>query len=50
MGKLPIKLKILIFKKFKNSKLHIDKNIYNAARYKVNKMIFNKKRSFFKKN
>ena len=50
MGKLPIKLKILIFKKFKKSKLQFDKNIYNAARYKVSKMIFNKKRSFFEKN
>ena len=35
-----------LFKKFKESKLHIDKYIYNAARYKVRKMIFSKKRSF----
>ena len=35
-----------LFKKFKKSKLHIDKDIYNAARYKVRKMIFDKKRSF----
>ena len=38
-----------LFKKFKKSKLHIAKDIYNAARYKVRKMIFNKKRSFFEK-
>ena len=36
-----------LFKKFKKSKLHIDKDIYNAARYKVRKTIFNKKRSYF---
>ena len=39
-----------LFKKFKKSKLHIAKDIYNAARYKVRKMIFNKKRSFFENN
>ena len=39
-----------LFKKFKKSKLHIDKDIYNASRYKVRKMIFDKKRSFLKKN
>ena len=33
-----------LFKKFKKSKLHIDKDIYNVARYKVRKMVFNKKR------
>ena len=44
-----IKNRDKLFKKFKNSKLHIDKDIYNAARYKVRKMIFNKKRSFFEK-
>ena len=38
-----------LFKKFKKSKMHIDKDIYNAARYKVRKMIFKKKRSFFEK-
>ena len=35
-------------KLFKKSKLHIGKGIYNAARYKVRKMIFDK-RSFFEK-
>ena len=39
-----------LFKKFKKSKLHVDKDIYNAVRYKLQKMIFNKKRAFFKTN
>ena len=38
-----------LFKKFKKSKLHIDKDIYNASRYKVRKRIFDKKISFFEK-
>ena len=45
-----IKNRDKLFKKFKKSKLHIDEDIYNAARYKVRKMIFDKKRSFLKKN
>ena len=51
MGKLSMKLKIVInyLKSLKKSKLHIDKDIYNTARYKVRKMIFNKKKSFFEK-
>ena len=44
-----IKNRDKLFKKFKKSKLNIDKDIYNAARYKVRKMIFDKKRSFFEK-
>ena len=44
-----IKNRHKLFKKFKKSKLHIDKDIYNTARYKVRKMIFDKKRSFFEK-
>ena len=36
-----------LFKKFKISKLHIDKDIYNAARYKLQKMIIDKTRAFF---
>ena len=36
-----------LFKKFTKSKLQ---DIYNAARYKVRKMIFNKKRSSWIKN
>ena len=44
-----IKNRDKLFKKFKKSKLHIDKDIYNTARYKVRKMIFDKKRSFFEK-
>ena len=38
-----------LFKKFKKSKFHIDKDTYNAARYKVRKMIFNKNRLYFEK-
>ena len=38
-----IKNRDKLFKKFKKSKLHIDKDIYRAARYKVWKIIFNKK-------
>ena len=51
MGKLPVELKIAIdySQNFKKSKLHIDKDIYNAARYKLQKMIINKKRVFFEK-
>ena len=44
-----IKNRDKLFKKFKKSKLHIDKDIYYAARYIARKMIFNKKRSFFEK-
>ena len=36
-----------LLKKFKRSRLHIDKELYNAARYKVHKMIFNKKKDYF---
>ena len=36
-----------LFKKFKNSKLHIDKEIYKIARYEVQKLISYKKKSFF---
>ena len=35
-----------LFKKFKKSILQIDKDIYNVARYKLQKMIINKKRAF----
>ena len=38
-----IKYRDKLFKKFKKSKLHIAKDIYNAARYKVRRVIFNKK-------
>ena len=41
-----IKNRDKLFKKFKKSKLQIDKDIYNAARYKLQKMIINKKRAF----
>ena len=30
-----------------SKKLHIDKYVYNDARFKLQKMIFNKKRTFF---
>ena len=45
-----IKNRDKLFKKFKKSKLHIDKDIYNAARFKVRKIIFNKRDRFIKKN
>ena len=41
-----IKNRDKLFRKFKKSKLQIDKDIYNAARYKLQKMIINKKRAF----
>ena len=44
-GKIKNRDKLL--KKFKKSKLNIDKDIYNGARYKVRKMIFNKKEIVF---
>ena len=36
-----------LLKKFEKSRLHIDKELYNAARYKVNNLIFNKKNDYF---
>ena len=33
--------------KFKRSRLQIDKELYNAAQYKVHKLIFNKKKYYF---
>ena len=44
-----IKIRDKLLKKFKKSKLQTDKDTYNAARFKVRKMIFNKNRSFFEK-
>ena len=44
-----IKNRDKLFKKFKKSKLQIDKDIYNAARNEVRKMIFNKKKFFLGK-
>ena len=41
-----IKNRLKLFKKFKKSKLQIDKDTYDAARYKLQKMIINKKRAF----
>ena len=37
-------------KKIKRSRLHIDKELYNAARSKVHKLIFNKKKIILKIN
>ena len=45
-----IKNRDRLFKKFKKSKLHIDKDIYNTARYRLQKMIINKKEHFLKTN
>ena len=36
-----------LFKKFKKSKLHIDKEIYKIAQYEVQKLISCKKKKFF---
>ena len=36
-----------LLKKFKKSRLHIGKELYNAARYKIHKLIFNKKKDYF---
>ena len=36
-----------LFKKFKKSKLHIDKEIYKIAQYEVQKLISYKKKKFF---
>ena len=36
-----------LFKKFKKSKLHIDREIYKVARYEVQKLISYKKKKFF---
>ena len=40
-----IKNRDKLFRKSKKSKQQIDKDIYNAARYKLQKMIINKKKS-----
>ena len=39
-----------LFKKFKKSKLHIDKEIYKIARYEVQKLISYKKKVFLRIN
>ena len=41
-----IKNRDKLFRKFKKSKLQIDKDIYDEARYKLQKMIIIKKRAF----
>ena len=45
-----IKNRDKLFKKFKKSKLQIDKDIYNAARFKLQKMTISKKEHFLKTN
>ena len=42
-----IKNRDKLLKKIKRSRLHIDKELHNADRYKVHKMIFNKKKDYF---
>ena len=42
-----IKNRDKVLKKIRRSRLHIDKEFYNTARYKVHKMIFNKKKDYF---
>ena len=37
-----------LLKKLKRSRLHIDKELRNATRYEVHKMIVNKKKDYFK--
>ena len=35
------------FKKYKNSKLRVDKGIYNVARHKVQNLVMKKKKMFY---
>ena len=42
-----IKNRDKLLKKFTKSKLHFDRELYNAAEYKVHKLIFNKKKGYF---
>ena len=42
-----IKNRDKLLKKLKKFRLRIDKELYNAARYKVHKMIFNEKKDYF---
>ena len=42
-----IKNRDKLLKTFKRSRLHIDKELYNAVRHKVHKRIFNKNKKFF---
>ena len=36
-----------LLKKFKRSKSHINKELYNVPQYKVHKIIFNKEKDYF---
>ena len=42
-----IKNRDKLLKKIKRSRLHVDKELYNVARYKVHKGIFNMKKDYF---
>ena len=42
-----IKNRDKLLKKSRRSRLHIDMELYNAARYKVHRMIFNNKKDYF---
>ena len=42
-----IKNRDKLLKKFTKSRLHFDRELYNAAEYKVHKLIFNKKKGYF---
>ena len=44
-----ISLQDKLFKKFKHSKLNVDKEIYNKACIKLHSLILQKKREYFKK-
>ena len=39
-----------LFKKYKKTRLHVDKEIYKRARYSVQNLIAKKKKEFFEKN
>ena len=42
-----IKNRDKLLKKFKKPRSHIDKELYNEARYKVHKWIFKEKKDYF---
>ena len=48
-GEVAVKISVRdkLFQKFKKSKLHIDKEIYNKARHEVQKLILHKKKMLF---
>ena len=46
-GAEKISVRDKLFKNFKKSKLHIDKEIHKIARYEVQKLISHEKKKFF---